>query len=373
MRHRVSVVIPTCNRAAMVRLAVASALAQTHAPMEVIVVIDGPESSGHLSLSSQVVLDCIHDPRLRVLPLLASVGGGEARNTGVRAASGDWIAFLDDDDLWLPGKLAAQLEYFDALEHPDTPGAHAPAAAREPDARPHPAAANDLAASRDSRAAVAGLTAATSGGNFAASQDVVLSCPVLARSPQWEEQWPRLPYDPAEPLAEYLFCRRGWRYGDALLQTSTLLIPRRLLLRLPFTPGLRKHQDWDWLLRAAADPSVAIRCVGTTPLVVFHVEGERQSVGRVRDWHLSANWALQRRHLFTPKALSAFFATECAAQAQGMPWLERFALLRLALTVAPVRLANLVPLVVFLVLPQQTRRRLRDLVRPVPSAHRRPA
>lgn len=231
------------------------------------------------------------------------------RNLGVQMATGDWIAFLDDDDLWLPPKLAAQLAFAGTLAPGSTP---------------------------------------------------VLSCPVLARSPQWEEVWPREPYRPGEPMAEYLFCRRGWRYGSALLQTSTLLAPRNLLLRIPFTPGLRKHQDWDWLLRVAADSHVSIYSVGPAPLAVFHVEGDRPSVGRARNWRFSFEWAREREQFFTPRAFSGFLATECAAQAQGESWSERVALLRAFVRTGPPSLVELARLAVFLLVPQNTRRAIRD-------------
>ena len=60
------------------------------------------------------------DGRLRVLALPSSVGGSDARNRGVDAAAGEWIAFLDDDDEWFPGKLQAQL---DAVSRIDRAGA----------------------------------------------------------------------------------------------------------------------------------------------------------------------------------------------------------------------------------------------------------
>lgn len=306
----VSVVIPTRERPAMVLAAVHSALAQTCAPREVIVVIDGPESCGHGG--TPAMLAGLNDERLRVVALPGSVGGAEARNIGVSLARGEWIAFLDDDDLWLPGKLAVQLAYAGALP---------------------------------------------------AGEEPVLSCRVLARSPEWEEVWPRHCYQPGQHLAEYLFCRRGWRYGSALLQTSTLLARRALLLRVPFTPGLRKHQDWDWLLRVAADPSVAIHCVGTEPLAIFHVEGDRTSVSRSRDWRASLAWARERRMYYTGRAFRSFLMTECAAQAQGEPWLDRWALLVAIFRSGLPRGGDLLRAAVFLLIPQTTRRRLRERVR----------
>ncbi len=304
-------VIPTRNRPHMVVAAVRSALAQTHAPVEVIVVVDGPEDGAGPELSASV-LSRVEDRCLRIVALPASVGGSEARNTGVRIATGEWIAFLDDDDLWLPGKLAVQLAFARGLEFNTLP---------------------------------------------------VLSCPVLARGPDWQEVWPREPYRAGQPMAEYLFCRKGWRYGSALLQTSTLLAPRSLLLAVPFTRGLRKHQDWDWLLRAAAHPGVSVRSVGSAPLAIFHVEGERASVGRVRDWRFSLAWAGERREFVSDRAYAAFLATECAAQAGSAPLRERAALLRAVLQTRVPLGKNWLRLLAFLLVPQTLRRRGRTAIR----------
>lgn len=99
----VSAVIPTRNRSELVVKAVQSALHQTHPRIEVIVVIDGSDPQTESALAK------IHDPRIRIFLLAANVGGAEARNIGVRAARGEWIAFLDDDDEWLPQKVSLQL------------------------------------------------------------------------------------------------------------------------------------------------------------------------------------------------------------------------------------------------------------------------
>lgn len=98
---RVSVVIPTRDRPREVRFAVRSVLAQSFADLEVHVVDDG--SCNPLDLQFE-------DPRLHVHRHETPRGVSKARNTAIRCARGDWIAFLDDDDLWHPDKLANQLQ-----------------------------------------------------------------------------------------------------------------------------------------------------------------------------------------------------------------------------------------------------------------------
>ena len=103
MVPRVSVIIPTYNRAALVREAVASVLAQTYRDFEVVVVDDGSTDGTGAALA-----DC---REIRVHCHWRRRGVAAARNTGVAAARGEWLAFLDSDDLWLPDKLARQMAH----------------------------------------------------------------------------------------------------------------------------------------------------------------------------------------------------------------------------------------------------------------------
>ena len=108
----VSTVIPTRFRPELVCRAVRSVFNQSHQEIEAIVVIDGPDEDTKNALASIV------DPRLRVIPLEQNQGGAEARNIGVREARGRWIAFLDDDDEWLPEKIKTQVAVAETATEP---------------------------------------------------------------------------------------------------------------------------------------------------------------------------------------------------------------------------------------------------------------
>ena len=101
----VSVVIPTLHRPTLLMRALASVFRQTWRELEVIVVVDGPDPD------TIAILRTIDDPRLRVIVNPRSLTAAGARNAGMDHAKGEWIAFLDDDDEWLPEKLAKQMAY----------------------------------------------------------------------------------------------------------------------------------------------------------------------------------------------------------------------------------------------------------------------
>jgi glycosyltransferase involved in cell wall biosynthesis len=99
-----SVVIPTRNRRRRLAISLRSALAQRDVDLEILVVDDGStDRTGE-------VVDGIPDPRVRWLRHETPGGVSAARNTGIAAARGRWIAFLDDDDVWAPTKLVQQLD-----------------------------------------------------------------------------------------------------------------------------------------------------------------------------------------------------------------------------------------------------------------------
>lgn len=271
----VSVVIPTYLRPGLVGRAVHSALDQSLRSIEVIVVVDGRDAE------TSAVLQAITDHRLRIVVPSERRGNADARNLGVQHARASWIAFLDDDDEWLPLKLERQL--------------------------------------------------ATAQGS--SLQEPVVTCRLIARTETGDFNWPRRLPRPREPLSEYFFCRRTPFTGEGMVINSGILASRRLLLQVPFRSGLERYVDPDWLMRATAGPGAGLEFVpDTDPLLVWHIEQDRARITTTRNWRASLSYANDNRGLFTPRSYAAFLlhvvGSAAAAQGDGRAFLP---LLRQAL------------------------------------------
>lgn len=317
----VSVVIPTRDRPELLKKAVASALDQDFECLEIVVVVDGEDRPTNEALSE------FADARLRTINLTVNVGGAEARNIGVRTARGEWIAFLDDDDEWLPHKLSRQM-----------------VAARQ-----------------------------------SAALWPVLSSRIIVRRLDYDSIAPLRTYEPARPVSDFLFCRKPLRDGPYAMQTSTLMARRELMLAVPFKSGLKRHQDWDWLLRAERVPGVEFSVVDE-PLVIYRTEDERVSVGRAQDWEFSLRWSREMRSSFSAKTYSWFLATECAPRAvKSRAGLKSYAeILRRFVCDGRPSMGSVLILAGFLLLPRGLRervslrvRKLRGQERMLPVSRRR--
>ncbi|MBI2216265.1 MAG: glycosyltransferase [Candidatus Rokubacteria bacterium] len=109
-RAAVSIILPTYNRALVVGDAIRSALAQTHADFELIVVDDGSTDE------TAEVLRAVADPRMVTIRGV-NRGAAAARNAALAVVQGELVSFLDSDDLWKPDKLAAEVRFLDT--HPE--------------------------------------------------------------------------------------------------------------------------------------------------------------------------------------------------------------------------------------------------------------
>lgn len=248
----VTVVVPSRGRTALLERALLSVGAQTVRPLEVVVVADGttiphPPPAG--------------DVPVRVVELATSVGGAEARNVGVREARGELIAFLDDDDAWVPTKLEKQLALREAT------GAR------------------------------------------------VLASRVIAELPGHHQVWPRRLLGPGQDVGDYLLVRRSPLRGETLIQTSCLLVDRDLLLEVPFTTGLPRHQESDWLIRAVHRTGV-VPVIHPEPLTYWDCTPRRDRISTGRRWEQSLLWVDGLRPLISPHAYASFLLTGVATIAR---------------------------------------------------------
>jgi glycosyltransferase involved in cell wall biosynthesis len=248
----ISVIIPTTRRPKLLMRAVDSVLTQTLTDLEVVVVVDGPNPETVDGLAK------IADNRLRVIQNLTPLGAAEARNAGAASARAEWLAFLDDDDQWVRHKLERQL--------------------------------------------------ATTGSPDAA---IIVACLAEIVTSNGRYVWPRRIYDNSIPLADYLFDRRSFFKGETGLQTSCLLMPRKLFDGLKFTYA---HDDWDFVLRAVALANARIITV-PEPLVIFYQDEERAALSSSFPWRSSLDWIEQKRPFISRRAYSGFCLTVVAPQA----------------------------------------------------------
>ncbi len=111
MSITVSVIIPTYGRSELLARAIDSVLAQTHRPLEIIVVDDNPQGDAQRLATRQRLAGYIERGQVIYYPRRHNGGGAQARNSGILRSRGEYIAFLDDDDYYHPQKIARQLAF----------------------------------------------------------------------------------------------------------------------------------------------------------------------------------------------------------------------------------------------------------------------
>jgi glycosyltransferase involved in cell wall biosynthesis len=299
----ISAIVPTRNRPQLVSQAVKSALAQTIKSIEVIVIIDGPDRETIAELNQ------IEDPRLKAIELPTNIGAAGARNAGIKAAKGTWIAFLDDDDEWLPFKIERQLEL----------------------------------------------------ANRSIYSSPIVSSRFLARTSKGEFTWPKRLPSQSESIGEYLFIRNSLFLGETFIVTPTIFTTKELLERIPFNQDLPRHEDLDWLIRASHSPNVGIEFIPEPMAIVNMIyTQQRSSLSNINDWEYSLDWIRSVRDLVTPQAYSGFIIAVVGAQAAiGGNWQNFLPILSEALKLGKLRLFDLFLYLLMWFIPQDFRQKLR--------------
>ncbi|SEF98303.1 Glycosyltransferase involved in cell wall bisynthesis [Bryocella elongata] len=251
----VSIIIPTYRRVKEMREAALSALAQTYPNVEVIVVADGPDPDARAAVEGI-------DARLRYFELEKNSGPAEARNRGVRMSRGEWLAFLDDDDLVLPERVERCI----AAAQADRP-------------------------------------------------NVMIACrTIYRRDGKQDDVWPQRPIGPDEDVSEYILVRPSLLGRPGVIPVQALMVHRSIFEIVPFTTH-RDHEDWAWLLEAWNIAGARVEFVWE-PLVIYNIVTESISRSRRMNWRDSLHWANRYRKWLTPRAYNSFLATKVALKAK---------------------------------------------------------
>lgn len=239
-----TIVVPVFNRAHLIERTLHSVLAQTCQDFEIIVVDDGSKDDIEAAIGRN------GDPRVRLIRQ-ENGGGGAARNNGIENAIGQYIAFLDSDDLFMPDKLSRYIREFPLSEN-----------------------------------------------------TVLYSSMNVDRGV--EKYWirPERPITEGEDVGEYLFC------ANQLIQTSTLVVPAPLAKRVKFDPTLRRGQDLDFCIRLQR--AGAVFKMVNEPLTIWFDDTEAGRTSYVKGYETSLNWLYRAEPILTEKARIGYRATVLA-------------------------------------------------------------
>lgn len=240
----VSVIIPTVGRDAL-RKAVVSVLTQEGCEPTPIVVLDAPDRREEVEALLEGLRYELH--------VTDKQGASVARNVGLDAATGEYIGYLDDDDFWLPHKAAAQIAAIESSDDPQNTFSVGRSAFRR----------------EDGKVDLKGPTA----------------------------------FDPnKQTLANHLVARRRFRFGAVCFNTPGIFGPAGVIKAVKWDGALRKHQDWDLLIRLENGRNVVV--VDEVLSVVN--QGSPGSISRLNDWTAGYEWLMKHSGEVTGRSRADF-------------------------------------------------------------------
>lgn len=247
----ISVVIPTYNRNKILPISLESVMGQTYENFEVIVVDDNSRDN------TEEVVERYKGHRVKYIKHSHNRGGAAARNTGIDAAKGEYIAFLDSDDAWVPRKL--ELQYSHVQNH---------------------LCPKNIVSYTQVFHSLEGISEAT----FSAFDH--------------RQYLPKRGKRTSESVGDYILCNKGKTL------TSTLMLHQQLAKSTRFLDKLRKHQDWEFCLRLEARG--AIFSFLHQPLTIWNGDSSFEHVGRNPNYELSELWLRECRQYLSPHAIASF-------------------------------------------------------------------
>ncbi|MFT6985531.1 MAG: amylovoran biosynthesis glycosyltransferase AmsB [Psychromonas sp.] len=240
-----SVVIPVYNRSNLIKAVLESVLKQSYNDFEIILVDDYSNDIEEL----KQLIEHISDDKITLIEHGENKNGAAARNTGIKAAEGQYICFLDSDDTWPLNRLAIVKESIERSKHPNS---------------------------------------------------TIFYGQVCYEYPDKKTKGTLSPLDPigSNKVADYLFVHNG------LLQTSTITCSREVALKVGFDERYRRHQDYDFCLRAEA-LAMTFQFINK-PLSNWAIYGGESTIKKGATFEFCQFWLTEMEQYFSAQAKSSY-------------------------------------------------------------------
>lgn len=291
----VSVIVPTYDRAALLPRSLQSVLNQTREDFELLVVDDASRDD------TRAVVQAFQDDRIVYLRQSSRQGAAAARNAGIRAAKGRYVAFLDSDDSWLPTKLECQLAKAEQSTEPN--------------------------------------------------ERVVYYTQTIKNDGDRQVVRPRRGKRSDESIASYVFC------ANLDINTIVVLMPTTLAREVMFLETSQTHEEVDFFMRLEA--AGARFEFFPQPLSVYYCDARPDRMSASSDITPSIQWHDSVASYFTPRATRGFRAKVIAPRVatEGKWWLALGIILS-ALFTASIRFDDALKYLAESLLPASAHRKL---------------
>ncbi|WP_158582899.1 glycosyltransferase family 2 protein [Lysinibacillus yapensis] len=242
----ISVIIPTFNRGNIILDTIQSVLNQTYTNFELLIVDDA--STDHTS----EMVNSISDQRIKYIKLNQNTKGKEARNKGITESTGEFIAFLDSDDLWAREKLEKQLKFM--IKNANNIN--------------HAFCFTNLYMQKDTK---------------------LVNCTNKL-------------FSPSKNVMDYILSEKN------IVQTSTYMVSSNLAKRTLFNNTLTKHQDWDFCLRLLKNQAEFL--FYPESLTIWKVDDRKDRISAgYKNIDVSLKWLEENRPFLSKKAICGFEMT----------------------------------------------------------------
>lgn len=243
----ISVIIPTYGSPIYLKRAIESCLNQTYNNIEVIIIDDNNPDTAARTDTELLVAKFLNNKNVHYIKHDVNKNGATARNTGIKLAKGEYLAFLDSDDEWVTNKLEKQIEVVRCSEHEY---------------------------------------------NIVYCQANIKRNNKIRVAPQSEKRQ-------GESVGDYLFVNKGF------MQTSCLFMERNTALKTLFNERLKRHQDFDFILRA--EQFVNFSFVNEPLVTIDWSQNDVfKRIEKGEGAELSESFAVIRKEQFSKKAFKNF-------------------------------------------------------------------